>query len=134
MKKFIMKNLEPFIVGLILSVLTLLLMSCEAEQLQTENKTATEPVNNLNGVYNHVGNQYWVSLGWFTQQLPYTYTNTVKYGNTIVSTNYYNLYNQITIPVTRRFRSGTFYVSQTVNGVESVFMSTVVVKDNLNKK
>jgi len=125
---------------LILSVLTLLLISCDAEQQQTENKTVnamqsvTEPVNNLNGVYNHVGNQYWVSLGWFTQQLPYTYTNTVKYGNTIVATNYYNLYNQITIPVTRRFRSGTFYVSQTFNGVESVFMSTVVVKDNLNKK
>jgi len=122
---------------LILSVLTLLLMSCEAEQQQTENKTVqsiTEPVNNLNGVYNHVGNQYWVSLGWFTNQLPYTYTNTVKYGNTVVATNYYSLYNQITIPVTRRFRSGTFSVSQTFNGVESVFMSTVVVKDNLNKK
>jgi len=122
---------------LILSVLTLLLMSCEAE-LQTENKTATqsvtEPVNNLNGTYYHSGNYYSVSLGWFTQQLPYTYTNTVKYGNTIIATNYYNLYNQITIPVTRRFRSGTFYVSQTVNGVESVFISTVVVKDNLNKE
>jgi len=125
---------------LILSVLTLLLMSCEAEQQQTENKTVntlqsvTEPVNNLNGTYYHSGNTYSITLGWFTQQLPYTYTNTVKYGNTIVATNYYNLYNQITIPVTRRFRSGTFYVSQTVNGVESVFMSTVVVKDNLNKK
>jgi len=120
---------------LFLSVLTLLLMSCEAEQQQTENKTAqsvTEPVNNLNGVYNHVGNQYWVSLGWFSNQLPYTYTNTVKYGNTTVATNYYNLYNQITIPVTRRFRSGTFSVSQTVNGVESVFMSTVVVKDGFS--
>jgi len=118
---------------LILSVLTLLLMSCEAEQQQTENKTATqsvtEPVNNLNGTYYHSGNYYSVTIGWFSNQLPYTYTNTVKYGNTIVATNYYNLYNQITIPVTRRFRSGTFSVSQTVNGVESVFISTVVVKD-----
>jgi len=121
---------------LILSVLTLLLMSCEAEQQQTENKTATqsvtEPVNNLNGTYYHSGNTYSITLGWFTNQLPYTYTNTVKYGNTIVATNYYNLYNQITIPVTRRFRSGTFSVSQTVNGVESVFMSTVVVRDGFN--
>jgi len=121
---------------LILSVLTLLLMSCDAEQQQTENKTATEsvtePVNNLNGTYYHSGNTYSITLGWFTQQLPYTYTNTVKYGNTIVATNYYNLYNQITIPVTRRFRSGTFSVSQTVNGVESVFISTVVVRDGFN--
>jgi len=111
----------------LLLLIPFLLISCSNDELITSNKLeVTEPVNNLNGVYYSVQNNGMVNLGWFTTY--YNYTNTVKRRNEVIATDYFNINNQISIPVQRGFSKDTFYVSQTVNGIQSEFKRIIVKK------
>jgi len=105
------------------------LLSCSNDEIVTLNKyEVTKPVYSLNGVYYSVHNNGMVNLGWFTTYP--IYTNTVKRRNVIIEPNYFNINNQISIPVQRGFLKDTFYVSQTVNGIESGFERVIVKKRN----
>jgi len=87
----------------------------------------TEPIQGLNGVFFRKGNYYMVNVGWWSTYFDnVTCTYKVKYNGIVIAENYDT--NIISIPVTKDFRSGTFTVSQTVNGISSIEKSTIVRK------
>jgi len=88
--------------------------------------TTIEPPTNFNGIFWGNQSQKLVNLGWNSPYVGATYQ--IKRNGAIVKQGVNQPYNVVSIPVESNFKQATFSISQSVDGVSSQEIFTVVRK------
>jgi len=113
---------------LILAVLTVFLIGCSADSIESDyrltnaSQTVVQPVYNMNGLYNKFRNKHYVNIQWLTPYgFPYPTVTphyvTIKQDGVIKADFYTEQYNRFSIQVSANWQQSTFEVTQTLIGI-----------------